>query len=63
MSTKLKFDRSDSFREIITVNGRKFKHFSLLKIPNNFGCQSTWDGKQGISEFINYKGLTYYAEE
>jgi hypothetical protein len=59
---KLLFSRRDSFKEIITINGRKFKHFSLLNIPNDFGCQSTSSGKEGISEYINYKGLTYYAE-
>jgi len=59
---QLSFSRRDSFKEIITINGRKFKHFSLLNIPNNFGCQSTSNGKEGISEYINYKGLTYYAE-
>ena len=59
---KLLFSRRDSFKKVITINGRKFKHFSLLNIPNNFGCSTTIDGKEGISEYINYKGLTYYAE-
>jgi len=59
---KISFSRRDSFKKVITINGRKFKHFSLLNIPNNFGCQSTSNGKEGISEYINYKGLTYYAE-
>ena len=59
---QLSFSRRDSFKKVITINGRKFKHFSLLNIPNNFGCQSTSNGKEGISEYINYKGLTYYAE-
>jgi hypothetical protein len=58
---KISFSRTDSFKKIITINGRRFKHFNLLTIPNNFGCQSTLDGKEGISEYINYKGLTYYA--
>ena len=61
--TRLKFNRSDSFKEIIRINGRRFKHFNLLTIPNNFGCITTSKDKEGISEFINYKGLTYYAEE
>ncbi len=61
--TKLKFNRSDSFKEIIHVDGRAFKHFSLLNIPNNFGCITTSKDKEGISEYINYKGLTYYAEK
>ena len=61
MST-LKHNRSDIFKKIITINGRKFKHFSLLEIPKNFGCLTTEDNKEGISSFINYKGLTYYAE-
>jgi hypothetical protein len=60
--TKFKFNRSDSFKEIITINGRKFKHFNLLTIPSNFGCRKASDTKEGISEYINYKGLTYYAE-
>ena len=59
---QLSFSRRDSFKKVITINGRKFKHFSLLDIPNNFGCSTTIDGKEGISEYINYKGLTYYAE-
>ena len=59
---KLSFSRRDSFKKVITINGRKFKHFSLLNIPNNFGCSTTIDGKEGISEYINYKGLTYYTE-
>jgi len=61
--TKLKFNRSDSFKEIIHVDGRTFKHFSLLSIPNNFGCKMTNKSKEGIYEYINYKGLTYYAEK
>ena len=60
--TKFKFNRSDSFKEIITINGRTFKHFNLLTIPSNFGCRQVSDTKEGISEYINYKGLTYYAE-
>jgi len=60
---KLSFSRTDSFKEIITINGRKFKHFNLLTIPKNFGCITTSKDKEGICEYINYKGLTYYAEE
>jgi len=60
--TKLTFNRRDSFKEIITINGRRFKHFNLLTIPGNFGCIATSKGKEGICEYINYKGLTYYAE-
>ena len=61
--TKLTFNRGDAFKEIITINGRRFKHFNLLTIPNNFGCITTSKDKEGISEYINYKGLTYYAEK
>lgn len=60
--TRLKFNRPDSFKEIISINGRRFKHFDLVTIPSNFGCKLTDKNKEGISEYINYKGLTYYPE-
>jgi len=60
--TRLKFNRPDSFREIVTINGRRFKHFDLVTIPGNFGCKVTDKNKEGIAEYINYKGLTYYPE-
>jgi hypothetical protein len=59
---QLSYSRRDSFKKIITINGRKFKHFDILNIPKNFGCSTTLEGKEGISEYINHKGLTYYAE-
>jgi len=62
MSTKLKFDRQDSFKRIIILSGTTYQHFDLNSIPKNFGCHVTQDGKEGIPSFINHKGLTYYLK-
>ena len=58
----LKFNSATSFKKIITLNGQKFEHFDLCKIPNKFGCRSYGDA-DGIYQFINYKGLTYYQKD
>ena len=62
MSKKLIFTGSTSYRKIIYIKNKKYVAFDLNGIPKNFGCQVTEDGKEGISNYINFKGLTYYLD-
>jgi hypothetical protein len=57
---RIKFNRQDIFKKLITINGVRYQSFNILDIPKNFGCITTEDGKDGIKNYINYKGLTYY---
>jgi hypothetical protein len=58
----LTFSGKTSFRKIITLNEQEYEHFSLSEIPTSFGC-ITHKEKPGISNWINFKGLTYYLKD
>tara|TARA_R100000353_G_scaffold48578_1_gene38617 strand:- start:699 stop:890 length:192 start_codon:yes stop_codon:yes gene_type:complete len=54
--------------DYIKVNNIVYKPYTLHELPANFGCigwQRDPDGnitKEGISEWIKYKGYVYIAE-
>ena len=39
-----------------------YKPYTICAIPNNFGCIEFGE-KEGISEWINYKGYTYIFDK
>ena len=43
----------------IELNGIVYKPYTICSIPQNFGGIAWQDDKEGISEWFNYKGLTY----
>jgi len=48
----IKFYPSD--RKKITLDGKKYKGYTISDIPNDFGCKGdTW---------FNYKGLSFIPE-
>ena len=54
-----KFLKEDS----IELDGVVYKPYKVCDIPQNFGCITFQDEKEGISEWFNYKGYTYIIEE
>tara|TARA_R100000315_G_C5101271_1_gene58060 strand:+ start:45 stop:221 length:177 start_codon:yes stop_codon:yes gene_type:complete len=47
----------------IELDGVVYKPYKVCDIPQNFGCITFQDEKEGISEWFNYKGYTYIIEE
>ena len=44
----------------LILNNITYKGYSICDIPANFGCTIFGaDEKEGISEWFNYKGLTW----
>jgi len=50
-------------KERIELNGVIYKPYKVCNIPQNFGCITFRDDKEGISEWFNYKGYTYIMEK
>jgi hypothetical protein len=58
----IKFLKPDSTgKQKIKLNGITYKPYSVCAIPVNFGCIE-FNSKEGISEWFNYKGLTYILD-
>ena len=47
----------------IELDGIVYRPYKVCDIPQNFGCITFQDEKEGISELFNYKGYTYIIEE
>ena len=47
----------------IELNRIVYRPYKVCDIPQNFGCITFQDEKEGISEWFNYKGYTYIIEE
>ena len=47
----------------IELDGVVYRPYKVCDIPQNFGCITFQDEKEGISEWFNYKGYTYIIEE
>ena len=45
-------------KQKIQLNGMTYKPYTICDLPANFGCLE-FNGKEGISSWFNYKGLTY----
>ena len=43
----------------IELDGIVYRPYKVCDIPQNFGCITFQDEKEGISEWFNYKGYTY----
>ena len=57
---KIKFLKKDE----IELNGVTYKPYTICNIPANFGFIYDEDlDKEGISEWFNYKGLTYIMKK
>ena len=56
---KIKFLKEDK----IELDGIVYRPYKVCDIPQNFGCITFQDEKEGISEWFNYKGYTYIIEE
>ena len=46
-------------KDRIELNGVTYKPYKICNIPANFGCLNFEKGREGISEWFNYKGYTY----
>ena len=54
----IKFIKKD--KKPIILNGREYTPFKVGDLPNRFGYIFDLDNEsEGISEWFNYKGLTY----
>ena len=51
---KIKYLKND----YIQLGNLIYKPYSVCDLPANFGCIE-FNNKEGISEWFNYKGLTY----
>ena len=47
----------------IELDGIVYRPYKVCDIPQNFGCITFQDEKEGISEWFNYKCYTYIIEE
>ena len=62
----MKLTHSNSKKAII-INGTTYIPYEICDLPNNFGFHdkepvASMRSKQAITEWFNYKGLTYVAE-
>ena len=48
-------------KQKIQLNGITYKPYSVCDLPANFGCLE-FNEKEGISNWFNYKGLTYILD-
>ena len=58
---------TDVTTERQVLNGRKYRAYNICELPNNFGFHDkepvvALREKQAITEWFNYKGLTYVAQ-
>ena len=61
---KLTYNNS---KKSITLNGTTYKAYQVCDLPNNFGFHDkepliNLRDKEAITEWFNYKGLTYIAQ-
>ena len=56
---RIKFLKNDK----IELNGIVYKPHTVCNIPQNFGCITFQEDREGISEWFNYKGYTYIIEK
>lgn len=61
---KLTYNNS---KKSIILNGRKYRAYNICELPNNFGFHDKEPvlhlrEKEAITEWFNYKGLTYVAQ-
>ena len=61
---KLTYNNS---RKSIILNGTTYKAYHICELPNNFGFHDkepivSMRSKESITEWFNYKGLTYVAQ-
>ena len=58
----IKFLKPDNNgKQKIKLNGITYRPYSVCEIPANFGCLE-FNNKEGISNWFNYKGLTYILD-
>ena len=58
----IKFLKPDNAgKQKIKLNGITYRPYSVCEIPANFGCLE-FNNKEGISNWFNYKGLTYMLD-
>ena len=51
-------------KEEIKLNGLTYKPYTICNIPTNFGfIYDAEADKEGISQWFNYKGLTYIMKK
>ena len=51
-------------KEEIKLNGLTYKPYTICNIPTNFGfIYNAETDKEGISQWFNYKGLTYIMKK
>ena len=55
----IKFIKKDR----VELNGVTYKPYKICNIPQNFGCITFQEDKEGISEWFNHKGYTYIIEK
>ena len=44
--------------DYVQLGSQIYRPYKVCDVPNNFGCIE-FNEKEGISEWFNYKGLTY----
>ena len=47
--------------DYVQLNRLIYKPYTICSLPANFGCIE-FNEKEGISEWFNYKGLTYILD-
>ena len=58
----IKYLKPDSAgKQKIKPNGVTYRPYTVCELPANFGCLE-FNNKEGISEWFNYKGLTYVRD-
>ena len=58
----IKFLKPDSTgKQKIKLNSITYKPYTVCELPANFGCIE-FNEKEGISNWFNYKGLTYILD-
>ena len=62
----MKLTHSNS-KKTIVLKGTTYKAYEICELPNNFGFHdkelvASMRSKEAITEWFNYKGLTYVAE-
>ena len=62
----MKLTHSNS-KKTIVLKGTMYKAYEICELPNNFGFHDkepvvSMRSKEAITEWFNYKGLTYVAQ-
>ena len=48
-------------KDYVQLSNLIYKPYTVCDLPANFGCLE-FNGKEGISSWFNYKGLTYILD-